>query len=255
MQADLTRLGSSSPLESRKQTWVQTERSVHEAWAALCSTKPRAAALLHTMVAHMDSRAAIVASRETLAELANCSVATIKRSVADLKEGKWIQVVQVGGKGGVNAYAINSRVAWGDERKHLPFAAFTATVLASRKEQEPQDLIESAPLRRLPTCTVENASSRPVTVAHRPYSRNCQGWRTMCPQSRKRQTPRPTRSPQCRWMKPRKHVGCGTYRPHIRHRLYRLDGIYSLYRMYRQASVACAPSAFSPASLPGLQPR
>lgn len=151
MQADLTRLGSSSPLDSRKQTWVQTERSVHEAWAALCSTKPRAAALLHTMVAHMDSRAAIVASRETLAELANCSVATIKRSVADLKEGKWIQVVQVGGKGGVNAYAINSRVAWGDERKHLPFAAFTATVLASRKEQEPQDLIENAPLRRLPT--------------------------------------------------------------------------------------------------------
>lgn len=151
MQTDLTRLGSASPLESRKQTWVQTERAVHEAWAELCNTKPRAAALLHIMVAHMDSRAALVASRETLAELAKVSVATIKRSVADLKAGHWIQVVQVGGKGGVNAYAINSRVAWGDERKHLAFAAFTATVLASRSEQEPQDLIEASPLRRIPT--------------------------------------------------------------------------------------------------------
>lgn len=151
MRTDLTRLGSASPLASTRQTWVQTERAVHEAWGRLCTEKPRAAALLHVMVAHMDSRAALVASRETLATLAKCSTATIKRSVADLKEGNWIQVVQLGGKGGVNAYAINSRVAWGDERKNLPMAFFTATVLASAREQDQLELTNDAPLRRIPT--------------------------------------------------------------------------------------------------------
>jgi hypothetical protein len=101
------------------------------------------------MVAHMDKRAALVASRDTLAELAKCSVATVKRSVADLKAGRWIQTVQMGGKGGVNAYVINSRVAWADERKHLAFAAFSATVIASAVEQDtPYD---ETPLRRIPT--------------------------------------------------------------------------------------------------------
>jgi hypothetical protein len=101
------------------------------------------------MVAHMDKRAALVASRGTLANLAKCSIATIKRSVADLKAGQWIQTVQMGGKGGVNAYVINSRVAWADDRKHMAFAAFTATVIASASEQD--DPYDETPLRRIPT--------------------------------------------------------------------------------------------------------
>ena len=70
MRANLTRVGS-PPLTSKKQgsTWVQTERSAHEAWAALVRTNQRAAALLHVLVAHMDQRAAVVASRATLAHL------------------------------------------------------------------------------------------------------------------------------------------------------------------------------------------
>jgi len=56
--------------------------------------------------------------------------------------------VQIGGKGGVNAYVVNSRVAWADKRERLPNAIFTATVLARRDEQ---DSIEATPLRRIPT--------------------------------------------------------------------------------------------------------
>jgi hypothetical protein len=126
---------------------VQTERTSHEAWAVLVKNKPRAAALLHTIVAHMDHQSALVASRETLASMADCSVATVKRAVADLKEGNWLEVVQVGGKGGVNAYVVNSRVAWANNRKQLPGAIFTATVLASQAEQES---IDTTPLRRIP---------------------------------------------------------------------------------------------------------
>lgn len=96
----------------------------------------------------MDHQSALVASRATLAELENCSEATVKRAVADLKSGSWIEVVQVGGKGGVNAYVVNSRVAWADKRERLPGAIFTATVLASISEQES---IETTPLRRIPT--------------------------------------------------------------------------------------------------------
>ncbi len=146
MPTNMTRVGSPSPLESKKQTWVQTERSTHEAWADLVRLNGTAASLLHTLVAHIDSQAAVVVSRATLAEIQKCSPATIKRAVAVLKEGAWIEAVQIGGKGGVDAYVINSRWAWADKRERRPGAMFTATVLASTAEQEK---IETVPLRRI----------------------------------------------------------------------------------------------------------
>ena len=148
MSTNMTRLGSPPVTESKKQTWVQTERASHEAWADLVRTHASAASLLHILVAHMDHQAAIVVSRATLAELAHCSEATIKRAVATLKAERWIEVVQIGGKGGVNAYVVNSRVAWADKRDRLPGAMFTATVLA---RQSGQESIEDTPLRRIPT--------------------------------------------------------------------------------------------------------
>ena len=109
---------------------------------------PRAAALLHVLCAHMDNQAAVVASRATLANLAGYSEATVKRAVADLKAGRWIQVVQLGGKGGVNAYVVNSNVAWADNRDKISLAIFSARVIATREEQTEFD---DLPLRRIPT--------------------------------------------------------------------------------------------------------
>lgn len=148
MRTNLTRLGSAPAPSAKTSTWVQTERAAHEAWARLVRTNQRAAALLHVLVSQMDSHAAVVASRATLAQLAGYSEATVKRAVADLKADRWIEVVQLGGKGGVNAYVVNSRVAWANRRDQLPTAHFTATVVARRDEQES---IESTPLRSIPT--------------------------------------------------------------------------------------------------------
>ena len=149
MQTDVSRLGSAPKVKSRTSTWVQTERSAHEAWAQLVRTNGRAAALLHVLVANMDSQAAVVASRATLAQLVGYSEATVKRAVADLKSDRWIEVIQLGGKGGVNAYVVNSRVAWADSRDNLGRAVFRATVVTTRAEQA--EGISTAPLRSIPT--------------------------------------------------------------------------------------------------------
>lgn len=148
MQHSDAQMGTPSLTQSKRHTWVQTERVAHEAWAQLVRTNQRAAALLHVLVSQMDSQAAVVASRSTLAQLVGYSEATVKRAVADLKADRWIEVIQLGGKGGVNAYVVNSRVAWADSRERLPSARFSAVVIARRDEQ---DLVDDAPLRRIPT--------------------------------------------------------------------------------------------------------
>ena len=94
---------------SARQTWVQTDRAAHEAWGHLVHKSPRAAALMHHLVAHMDQSAAVVASYATLAKICGFSVATVRRAVDDLKSRQWIQVVQIGGKGAANAFVVNSR--------------------------------------------------------------------------------------------------------------------------------------------------
>jgi len=149
MTTDVSHLGSAPRSNSRTSTWVQTERAAHEAWAQLVRTNGRAAALLHVLVANMDSQAAVVASRATLAQLVGYSEATVKRAVADLRADRWIEVVQLGGKGGVNAYVVNSRVAWADSRDKLGRAVFRATVVTTKAEQT--DGIDTSSLRQIPT--------------------------------------------------------------------------------------------------------
>ena len=51
-------------------TWVQTDRSAHEQWALLSIANPRAASVLHVLVAQMGRHNAIVSSQATLARAA-----------------------------------------------------------------------------------------------------------------------------------------------------------------------------------------
>lgn len=142
MDEKLNRIASSVTVVNSRTDFAQTDLSVHDAWGSLTTGGPqyaRAAGLLHKMVSRMDKQSALVASREVLAEIANCSLSTVKRSLKILQQGNWIDIVPLG-KGGTNAYLINSRVAWRAERKLLPTAAFTATVIASAKDQEPEAL-------------------------------------------------------------------------------------------------------------------
>lgn len=132
------------------QTWVQTSKAAHEAWASLIGREPRAAQLLHLMVRHMDESGALVASREGLAQLmGGVSVATIKRATAVLRSEAWIDTIQIGGKGGALAYVVNARVAWGQRRDQMGrMALFNARVLAIEDEQGAP--LEGPELRRVP---------------------------------------------------------------------------------------------------------
>lgn len=127
--------------------WVQTERSAHEAWAKLISEKPRAAMLLHHLVAQMGSLNAVVIGQDVLAKLMGVHIRTVARAVKDLVDGRWIETVRIG-KGKECAYIVNSRVAWGQKRENLRLSVFHAVVIADYHEQEN---IGQDALRKIPT--------------------------------------------------------------------------------------------------------
>ena len=140
-------LGTS--VKNKPGQWVQTERKAHEAWAQLISRKPRAAEVLHYLVAHMGSQNAVVIPQKVLATLMGRSVDTVQRAIRDLAAERWIQVVRIG-RGKEAAYVINEQVAWGQSRDQLRLSAFSATVVSDAGDQDDLTL-DQAPLRRLPT--------------------------------------------------------------------------------------------------------
>jgi hypothetical protein len=122
---------------------------------------------MHHIVSHMDSSAAVVASYATLAGICGYSVATVRRAVDDLKADRWIQVVQIGGKGGANAFVVNSRVAWAASRDQLPRAYFSARVIASATEQD-EDTLDGQELRRVPHLMHPNEHQLPTGAGQEP---------------------------------------------------------------------------------------
>ena len=139
-------------------TWVQTERAGHEAWAQLIHKNPRAAQLLHILVANMDEKAALIASHKLLSELCGVSIMTIRRSLTTLVEQSFIQTVRVGSeRGGVLAYIVNSRIAWADSRENLKYAAFSARVLVTSSEQT--ESLEGPELKQVPRMGADDIQS------------------------------------------------------------------------------------------------
>lgn len=130
--------------------WVQTERRAHESWAKLIARKPRAAMLLHHLVAQMGHQNAVVVSQKTLSKLMGYSLRTVQYAITDLVAEKWIQVVKLNGPGTVSAYVVNDRVAWGQPRDQLRLSMFSATVVADLEDQDIAT-IDHADLRRIPT--------------------------------------------------------------------------------------------------------
>lgn len=148
-QKQIQPLPSSSP---QKGAWVQTPRAAHEAFAALIRDKPKAAMLMHLLVARLGNHNAVVVSQSTLSELMRCHVNTVKRSISDLVAGNWIEVRQIGERGTVNAYIVNDRVAWLGPREGLRHSIFSATVIVSASEQpDKADLGQQFPLRPIPS--------------------------------------------------------------------------------------------------------
>lgn len=137
------------PAKNKPGQWVQTERKAHEAWANLISRKPRAAILLHHLVAQMGHQNAVVIPQKVLAKLMKCSQETVKRAVADLVAERWVQIVKLNGPGTVNAYVVNDRVAWGQPRDQMVLSTFSANIVADREDQDAATL-DDADLRRIP---------------------------------------------------------------------------------------------------------
>ena len=138
------------PVRYGPKTWVQTERKAHEQWAALTLKSPRAAAVMHQLVARMGHQNAVVIAQKTLAKLMGCSSDTVQRALRDLEEGKWIQIVKLNGPGTVAAYVVNAAVAWGESRDQIHrMATFHAAVVADAGDQTAATL-EHKQLRTLP---------------------------------------------------------------------------------------------------------
>ena len=145
---NLTTLGT--PVAYNRNTWVQTERRALEAWAHLTMTSPRASALLQHLVARMGHQNAVVIAQKTLGKLMGCNVRTVQRALDDLVKGNWIQVVQIGSSGSINAYVVNAQVAWGESRDQIGrLAVFQATVVADADDQANVTL-EHRELRQIP---------------------------------------------------------------------------------------------------------
>ncbi len=138
------------PVKHKPGQWVQTERKAHEAWANLIARKPRAAMLLHHLVAQMGNQNAVVVSQKTLSKLMGCSLRTVQYAIADLMAEKWIQAIKLNGPGTVSAYVVNDRVAWGQPRDQLRLSVFSAAVVADFDDQD-EALLGHGELRRIPT--------------------------------------------------------------------------------------------------------
>lgn len=135
-----------------KSAWVQTDKAVHEAWGQLITAKPRAGALLHHITARAGTNNVLVVSQKSLAKIMGCGLRTVQYAVADLVDGRWLQVVKLNGPGTVSAYVLNDRVAWSKSREKLHMSIFSATVIADFGDQEPEGVADGLlPLKQIPT--------------------------------------------------------------------------------------------------------
>lgn len=139
-----------TPVENKQGQWVQTERKAHEDWANLIGRKPKAAMLLHQLVAKMGQQNAVVVSQKTLAKLIGVTDRTVRTALSDLVAERWIQIVKMNGPGTVAAYVVNDRVAWGQPRDQLRLSVFSAAVVADIEDQDTATL-DNIELRRIPS--------------------------------------------------------------------------------------------------------
>jgi Helix-turn-helix domain len=137
------------PAVPKRQTFVQIEREALVEWANFTQKNPTASALLQRLTSLMDKQGAVAVSHKTLAKLCHCTDRTIRRAIEALENGRWLQVVKLGAAGTVNAYIINSRVAWCDLRDNRKMAIFSARIVADVEEQSEQTLRQDK-LRRIP---------------------------------------------------------------------------------------------------------
>lgn len=140
------------PERRTRGNWVQTERAAHEAWAALIRKSPLAAQVMHILTSQVGEHNAVVISQKALAQLVAGSERGVRDALTLLKKDRWIEMRQIGGRGTVNAYILNDRVAWSGKRDGIRYSLFSARVVISDEEQPDRDELDQLePLRRIPS--------------------------------------------------------------------------------------------------------
>lgn len=116
-------------------TWAQIQMDALEGLQDLTRRHSKAAELMLCLIRHMQpgSGGVVVVSRETMRELLGSSMPTVERALRVLINEGWVQRMRIGS---AHALAINDRVAWVGPRGDLQHAVFSATVIASRREQD-----------------------------------------------------------------------------------------------------------------------
>ena len=114
----------------------------------LMRTDMQAARLIVSLIRLIEpgSGGVVVISRAAIAELLDVSLPTVQRALKTLVGGHWVQRIKIGG---AYALAVNKAVAWVGPRGQLEHAVFSATVVASRAEQDAAGL-NPGELRQLP---------------------------------------------------------------------------------------------------------
>jgi len=114
--------------------FVQLSRSYLREMRGLARKSPVAHEILYYLVEHMGRTTnAVVCSRNVLAEITGCSIATVGRAIRVLKDDNWIDTVKIGT---ASAYCVNERAFWQAGRNQRQYAVFSATVIAAASEQE-----------------------------------------------------------------------------------------------------------------------
>lgn len=108
----------------------------------------QAARMIVSLVRLMEpgSGGVVVASNRALQELLDVSESTVARALRTLVRGHWIQRIRIGG---ASAIAVNKAVAWVGPRGEMTHATFSATVIASRSEQD-EAALNPGELRQIP---------------------------------------------------------------------------------------------------------
>lgn len=127
----ITLKGSIKDAAASKKHFFQTDLATHEEWGKLTRKSLVATELLHYLVSRIGANNAVVISHCQLARLTGAHRTTIVRAMKLLKEGRWLQPVQLGDRGTVNAYVINSHVAWAQSRNCV------ACLCRERKHSQP----------------------------------------------------------------------------------------------------------------------
>ena len=117
--------------ENKNRDFVQLYRNNINNVANVACENRQAFRFLMFLIEHMDGTNSLCVSTTAIAEILNCSKATVGRSIKYLRENGWVCVLKTGTS---NVYIVNPDVAWTSYGNQKKYCKFQSTVLLSSTE-------------------------------------------------------------------------------------------------------------------------